>query len=58
MHHLIGQPEDGQSLMSLTGLVWMTGTSLPWFLFIQKVSLAVHGGHKLSGEQRGAGNIS
>lgn len=58
MHHLIGQPEDGQSVMSLMGLVQMTETSLRWFLFIQKVSLAVHGGHKVSKEQREAGNIS
>jgi len=58
MHHLIGQPEDGQSVMSLMGLVQMTETSLRWFLFIQKVSLVAHGGHKVSKEQREAGNIS
>lgn len=36
--------------MALARLAQMTGTSLHWSPFIQKVSLAVHGGHRGSKE--------
>ena len=58
MHQLMGQLEDGQSLMALARLAQMTGTSLHCSPFIQKVSLAMHGGSRVSRKQRGAGIIS